>query len=535
MDAMSKLLIIRFLYATVMVVMLYACQDPGAGINPPVPSQEGGKPTKYLGVANSIPDPLKLDKCKTLRDVTYLLKDWELNWAKDTVYCLCGDIRVPVNKTLNIAAGVLVRGMTAAASSLTVVPNAQIQATGVANDPIVFTSSETSGSRAPGNWGGVIILGNAQINPAAPAPAGGYVAAGSVLGAAGPPTYGSNTAANNADNSGVFQYVRIEFGGAPVTLISNSERRGLMLGGVGSGTTIDHVQISSGGDDGFSWFGGTVNAKYLLSHKDVDDDFSTEYGFCGKVQFGVASRDPFRADVSLSNGFESENNDAGTVATPMTAAIFSNFTLIGPIQCSSTLYNSLYNDGMHLRRRTQLQVYNVVVTGFPRWQVFVGDVNVIPMLSYNLAVAPSSSPTAHDLVSDASGAWVAGQGNAGFIASDTCTDVATTTPPPAYIARNTIFRRSGLSISAWNLNNVSFTPLPNSLVTRYTSPILATGTNANLIDPFFTANTTTTSGPGASTYFIGARRGQNDNGWNLTSGWVNYLPETLTYVNDGDY
>lgn len=90
-------------------------------------------------------------------------------------------------------------------------------------------------------------------------------------------------------------------------------------------------------------------------------------------------------------------------------------------------------------------------------------------------------------------------------------------------------------IVGWNLTNVNFTPMNSSAPLGYTSPLLATGTNANLIDPFFTANTTTTSGAGASTYFIGARRLINDNGWNLTSGWVNWQPEILAYTNDGNY
>jgi hypothetical protein len=96
--------------------------------------------------------------------------------------------------------------------------------------------------------------------------------------------------------SGVFKYVRSEFAGVAL----NS----LTLGGVGRGTEIHHVQVSYGGDDGFEWFGAAVDAKYLISYATWDDDFDVDLGYQGRVQFGLAIRDPFGADQSGSNGFE---------------------------------------------------------------------------------------------------------------------------------------------------------------------------------------------------------------------------------------
>src|SRR5690606_19316100 len=132
-----------------------------------------------------------------------------------------------------------------------------------------------------------------------------------------------------ADNSGTLKYVRIEFGGIPFS--PDNEINGLTLGGVGSGTTLDYIQVYCSGDDAFEWFGGTVNAKHLLAIGTWDDDFDTDYGYSGNVQFAVAQRANAAADVSQSNAFESDNNGSGTNQTPKTSAVFSNVSVIGPI------------------------------------------------------------------------------------------------------------------------------------------------------------------------------------------------------------
>jgi hypothetical protein len=500
--------------AVALALAINACHDPGADVSTARPSNEVSvKPSKFLGGTS-------LANCKTKRNVVYNLKPGELNWVKDTVYCLCGDVRVPATKTLSIAKGTLIRGDSTSAGSLTVVRDAKISALGAANEPIVFTSSGTVGKREPQDWGGVIILGNAQINQTgAPIPAEGYPAATA-------PTYGSNSTANNGESSGTLQYVRIEFGGIPDPNIPNSEKNGLTLGGVGSGTVIDHVQVSSGADDAFEWFGGTVNASYLISHKNLDDDFDTDFGYQGKVQFGIAVRDPARADVSKSNGFESDNDGSGSTATPKTSARFSNFTLIGPVQCSTTGVNANHQDGLHIRRRSAIDVYNTVIAGFQRHQVFA-DASIVStpaadaaVLNYNLAVRPQPIATAtiNEPVSP-NNVWTLGTSDVAASA---------TVCPATNSTANGLYRLSGLQSSAWTLTAVNVTPLT---AVGYTSPILATGTDAIALG-FSISNATTT---GASTYFKGARRVADDNGWNLTSGWVNWQPETVAYENDGLY
>ena len=96
---------------------------------------------------------------------------------------------------------------------------------------------------------------------------------------------------------------------------------------------IDHVQVSYSNDDSFEWFGGTVNCKYLVAYKGWDDDFDTENGFSGKVQYGLSLRDSKIADTSQINGFESDNCADGATVDPRTKATFSNICLLYTSRC----------------------------------------------------------------------------------------------------------------------------------------------------------------------------------------------------------
>ena len=173
------------------------------------------------------------------------------------------------------------------------------------------------------------------------------------------------------DNSGVLRFVRIEFAG--IATQPNSELNSLTMGGVGRGTTIEHVQVSYGNDDGFEWFGGTVNAKYLISTGILDDDFDTDNGYSGKVQFGVVQRYRTVADVSTSQAFESDNDAQASYNQPFTSATFSNITAIGPIQDTSwttgsgaNQYSSRYGAAAQIRRNSRQSIHNSVFIGWPR-------------------------------------------------------------------------------------------------------------------------------------------------------------------------
>ena len=213
---------------------------------------------------------------QTLKKGTYTLKGW--------VYIASG-------AELTIEPGTVIKGDKTTKAALIAERGGKLIAQGTASDPIVFTSAQPAGSRRPGDWGGIIICGKAKNNQNEMQIEGG------------PRTkHGGD---NDSDNSGVLSYARIEFAGNPFK--ADQEINGLTLGSVGSGTKIDHVQVSYSNDDSFEWFGGAVNCKYLVAYKGWDDDFDTDNGFSGKVQFGLSVRDPRLADQSQSNGFESDN------------------------------------------------------------------------------------------------------------------------------------------------------------------------------------------------------------------------------------
>ncbi|MCL3851393.1 MULTISPECIES: Ig-like domain-containing protein [Parabacteroides] len=280
---------------------------------------------------------------------------------------LSGFVYVTDGVTLTIEPGTVIKGEKATEGSLIVEPGGKIIAEGTVEKPIVFTSDQPAGSRTYGDWGGLILCGNAPVNATTKPQIEG-----------GPrTTYGGN---KPEDNSGIVKYVRIEFAGYP--LEPNKEINGLTLGGVGRGTTLEYIQVSYCGDDSFEWFGGTVNAKHLIAYKGWDDEFDTDYGYSGKLQFLLGVRDPKVADTSKSNGFESDNDANGSGNEPLTKPIFSNVTLIGPFYGESAgkaeseiLYTTddaangakggQFQAAMHIRRNSALNVYNSVFTGWP--------------------------------------------------------------------------------------------------------------------------------------------------------------------------
>ena len=181
-----------------------------------------------------------------------------------------------------------------------------------------------------GDWAGVVLLGNAPTNASFNGQQGVGEIEGGINNSDGLGLYGLGASSNPADNSGILRYVRIEYAG--YAFFPDKEINGLTFGGVGNGTIVDYVQVSYANDDSFEWFGGTVNCSHLISFRTLDDDFDTDNGFSGKVQFGIALRDSAVADISKSEAFESDNDANGSQLLPQTKAIFSNMTVIGPRQ-----------------------------------------------------------------------------------------------------------------------------------------------------------------------------------------------------------
>jgi len=273
-------------------------------------------------------------------------------WYKDSTYMITGFVFVKNGATLIIQPGTKILGDKASKGTLIITRGSRIIADGTPNEPIVFTSAQPDSMKTYGDWGGLVILGNATIN----VPGGTALIEGGLLGPDA--TYGGT---NDNDNSGTLRYVRIEYGG--IAYQPNNEINGLTFGGVGRGTIVENVQVSYAGDDAFEWFGGTVNCKNLIAYKCWDDDFDTDFGFRGMVQFGLIIRDHNIADQSQSNGFESDNDGTGSTNTPQTAPVFSNITLIGPKYSGTP--NALYRRAAHLRRNTSTSIYNSIFVGYP--------------------------------------------------------------------------------------------------------------------------------------------------------------------------
>lgn len=351
-QANNGLLQIENVYLTGMTTNNFRAQNPATGLN-----------WTDTDVANFFNVPSKHNATYTNNSELLLQDPFNLTspnfLASKTTYELDGWVFVRSGATVTIDPGVIIRGNKDHRSALIIEQGAKLIANGTANEPIVFTSNQAAGSRDRGDWGGIILCGYANCN----LPGG----TGTIEGGVGAIFGGSN----NADNSGSLKYIRIEFPG--YAFAPNNEINGLTMGGVGNGTIIDHIQVSYSNDDSFEWFGGTVNCKHLIAFRGLDDDFDTDNGFSGHVQFGVSLRDPLVADVSQSNSFESDNNASGGTETPKTNATFSNISSFGPNPAANPGYNTLYRRAMHLRRNTEIDIYNTIFLGWPTGIDIDGD------------------------------------------------------------------------------------------------------------------------------------------------------------------
>jgi hypothetical protein len=284
----------------------------------------------------------------------------------DTLYVLSGYVKVADGATLTIEPGTTIVGDQAVAgSSLWILRGAQIDAQGTADAPIVFTSGNPEGSRAPGDWGGVLIIGNGIINRDPPVLTEGPQGVTE--------TYSGGT--DNADNSGTLRYVRIEFAGFDVSNGAGQELNSLSLYAVGSGTTLEYVQSLAGLDDSFEWWGGAVDGRYLVSYESGDDHFDWTEGYRGRNQFLIALQsarlDPAPGAGVLSTdpqGFEADGCNGtgcalGFATQPFSIPVFANFTLVGP--GTATTPTASGDIGMVLRRGTGGYLTNGIVA---RWQ-----------------------------------------------------------------------------------------------------------------------------------------------------------------------
>ncbi|MGB5698841.1 multidrug transporter [Muriicola sp.] len=258
----------------------------------------------------------------------------------DVEYIITGPVLMASGTTLTIPAGMTVKAQPVGVNAyIAIQQGARISAVGSASSPIILTSNASSPSS--GDWGGLVICGSAPINSTAD---GSTDTSTSEVGGL---SYGGNIP---ADNSGSVQYVRIEYAGGAID--GNAELNGLSMYAVGSGTTIDYVEIYEGSDDGVEFFGGTVNASHIVVVNAEDDSIDWTEGFTGTltdiyVQHGASHDKAFECD-----GYNTDfSNEGGYFSAPNV----TNVTIVGA------------NDGaeaVRLRAGTQGLFTNLVFTDF---------------------------------------------------------------------------------------------------------------------------------------------------------------------------
>ena len=262
-------------------------------------------------------------------------------WETGRTYRLDGLVFVEAGARLLIQPGVTVLGGPGAA--LIVTRDASIHARGTADEPIVFSSAKPVGARASGDWGGVVLLGNAPVNR-------GQTNVEGIPRNDGRGLFGGN---ERRSNCGVLEYVRIEFAGYPIG--ADNELNGLTLGGCGSGTLVRHVQVHRAYDDGIEVFGGVVDLKYVLVNHAGDDALDWDMGWTGRVQFLVVQQHPERGDTA----FEGDNSADDPDAEPTSRPRIYNVTMVGPGAVDRM------QRAMVIRNGSGGEFRNFLITGFP--------------------------------------------------------------------------------------------------------------------------------------------------------------------------
>ncbi|MEP7346122.1 MAG: fibronectin type III domain-containing protein [Gemmatimonadaceae bacterium] len=305
-------------------------------------------------------------------------------WNPETTYVLKGFIHVGNGATLTIRAGTTIKGdFNTLGASLFILRGAKINAVGTADAPIVFTSAQPVGQRKPGDWGGLIIVGNATT-----------ARTGVEIEIEGTNTVGGTTPGTNykvtydggtvdTDNSGELRYVRVEFAGFAPSL--NNELNSFTFATVGSGTKMSFLQAMAGLDDSYEWFGGTVDGDHLVSYESGDDHFDMSEGYRGRLQYLIAFQStqltPRTGAGGLAadpQGIENDGcpaNSAGCTqghnTTPFTTPIVANYTLIGTGNVASA--GSAGGIGMMIRRGSGGWYVNGVVARWPRAAISLRD------------------------------------------------------------------------------------------------------------------------------------------------------------------
>ena len=468
---------------------------PAGAANGPVSVTAGGQTAQSAAsftVALAALKPVKEVKGTTFANLT---------WKKDTIYQLRGMVYIPADYKLTIEAGTVIKGSgpeldpagTNYPGALVVERRGQLIAQGTAAQPIIFTSAKTAGQRAPGDWGGVVLVGKSPVNQSRLA-----VNPNGVRGTV--EAYGEP-----ADNSGTLQYVRIEYAGAVQPTTPATRLGGLTLIGVGTGTVIDHVQVSYSASDAFSWFGGTAKLKNLVSFRNTDDDWSLDWGYVGNAQFGVSLRDPAVGSTAGSNGFEAESYQStetgditsvtainGYTQTSPTFANFSNFAF------STAPTTGLYQAGMYLQRNTAISIYNSLIYGYPEG-LHLSSATTGAQANLTSGTLNLKGIILANVLTPVVGA--------GALTSDQVTTYFATGERANQIVQTA-------DVASLLLNAANFSLSAPNFLPQTGSPLLTGAVkDTKIADTFFTPVT-----------YRGAFGTDN---W--TSGWTNFAPQTMTY------
>ena len=303
----------------------------------------------------------------------------------ETTYTLSGFVHVTNGATLTINPGTTIKGdYNTLGSSLFIMRGAKIRAVGTVDKPIVFTSSQPVGSRQPGDWGGLILVGNGVDNRTGTIEIEGTgTATGTASGTNYKVIYTGDAGAvpNNVDDSGELRYVRVEFAGYAPSL--NNELNSFSFGAVGSLTKLSYLESNAGLDDAYEFWGGAVDADHLVAYETADDHFDMSEGFKGRLQYligfnstvltqrtgaGSPSSDPEGIE---NDGCAGTGCTTGFNTTPYTMPVVANFTIVGT--GSTATSGTSGGIGMMLRRGTGGYYVNGIIAKYPRAGISLRD------------------------------------------------------------------------------------------------------------------------------------------------------------------
>jgi hypothetical protein len=440
--------------------------------------------TDASGVVNTLIRPVASGGCTNLNVAagTYIGNiTW--NTPRPCWVQLDGVVRIGGNSigdsaaVLTIAANTLVRGNSAQnPSALFIQRQGQINAIGTAGQPIEFTC--TAAVPAPGCWGGIYIAGNATVNeaqaglgssPSVPGRQSG--GANQRQGEGGAPVFGGN---NDLDNSGTIQYASILYAG--FLLSANNELNCLTFGGVGSGTTIDHVQCHRGSDDTFEFFGGTVDARYLVGSFGQDDNADISFGYNGRIQYMIVLQ-----GADGDKGVEADNTE--TAATfgnlPPTSPEIYNVTFVGRSTTASPPVAAF-----HLRNGTAPEIGNALAINYPVVLEFDQNATCLRTRQDTVGVLTpntGSAPYAQDSLTvwrsrfSAPGGAIATSSSVATCAFGTNQAAAEfVINSPQFLNNTTAVSATSLLIDPFNVSNPDLRPVPGQLAV----PVPAVGSLA---------------------------------------------------------